>query len=1381
MSKTRKPRKPRASKTKAEHLTPEARTLLHVLAVAYTGQREWALADMLADLDVNIPRSPRAIRNRFDVLSKQLKAGGWLESVHHGEIRIQPERVPEATDDAARAGVLGEVAEAVTHHHMGSRMPWGYSISGLLDELIRDLRIGLFLGEPSAVLHSWGELLGRFADRLQGRSPLELADPRGLNAVWIGALDANVQAILVSLRVHEALMRLDLPRDQEAAAVRLVAGHPKAEAVIQGRLQELNLYREGADGVEGLPEGPGTLSIQAASLEGLRRLALGDLEHAQQYYESALKALRGGSRKRNLYLRDLSGVFSLIPLVARGALDEARKRAQAGAKDKDNPFDWFYKENWGEFFDHRLQAKDAPWGADLLDASARGGPLDLLDLLLAWWAGAWTPVLEPRLEALLAHTQATGFTWLHEQARQLQARIQGQAPTGRPALVDLLSPKAPWEAALEALALLPESVPTGAGKAAAHRVSWLLSLMRGQLVVEARLHKRGAKGRWSSGTNVTWARLQKLDPETTDPDDLKVIRAIRSVPDPMRRGRTILRLEPELGWPALVGHPRLFRADAPNERVQLIEAEPRLRVRKTAEGLRMVLEPRPVGPELPLRVEKQTPTRWCLYRFGEVHRRMAQLLGKGIELPPDAEARLRETLDRVAPLVRVDSAIGGGQQLPERAGDTQPYLVLVPEDEGLNAQLVVRPLGPESAAFTPGQGSSEILPPDPEGQRVRVRRDLEAERKRAETAVSACPPLAAAPQIGPWEWVFPDPESALALVEALQGIDPETVRVQWPKGKAFSLVGRADLGALRLSLHENRGWFEARGGLRVDEKTVVPLQRLLAWVESAGSRYLPLDEGRFLALSDALRRRLGMLDALAEDPQRKPRYHPLTAPLLEELTEDLDQVETDAAWKERLARLRAAEAEEPEVPSTLSAELRDYQVEGFRWMMRLAAWGAGACLADDMGLGKTLQTLAVLVARAQEGPSLVVAPTSVCANWLEEAHRFAPTLRVHLFGPGDRAEQVRRLGPFDVVVASYGLMQQEIEVLTSRTDWNVVVLDEAQAIKNPATRRAQAACKLQAAFRVATTGTPVENHLGELWSLFRFLNPGLLGSQARFRQRFMMPIERDQNHAVRDRLRHLVRPFILRRMKSQVLDELPPRTEVVLHVEPSPEEAAFYEALRRETVEGLEREADLPVEQRRFAVLAALTRLRRAACNPRLIAPEVPIPSSKLALFLDVVEELREGRHKALVFSQFVDHLSLVREALDERGISYQYLDGATPARARAKRVRDFQAGQGDLFLISLKAGGTGLNLTAADYVIHLDPWWNPAAEDQASDRAHRIGQTRPVTVYRLVSRGTVEEQILELHRHKRDLADQLLAGTDTVAPLDADALMALLREGRGA
>jgi SNF2 family DNA or RNA helicase len=367
-------------------------------------------------------------------------------------------------------------------------------------------------------------------------------------------------------------------------------------------------------------------------------------------------------------------------------------------------------------------------------------------------------------------------------------------------------------------------------------------------------------------------------------------------------------------------------------------------------------------------------------------------------------------------------------------------------------------------------------------------------------------------------------------------------------------------------------------------------------------------------------------------------------------------------------------------------------------------------------------------------------------------------------------------GPYDLIVASYALAQIDVESF-AKVEWATLVLDEAQALKNAATKRAKSVATLQAGFRLALTGTPVENRLADLWSIMNLLNPGLLGSSTQFSERFAGAIERSRDDSARQRLRRLVSPFLLRRTKAQVLTDLPPRTEIIHRVEPGPEERSFLEAARRSAIERVAQMGnDVGSGQAAFHVLAELTRLRRAACDPRLVAPELGIVGAKTHEFEQLATELVAGRHKALVFSQFTDFLKLLAERLQACGIRYQYLDGSTPAAERGKRVAAFQRGEGDLFLISLKAGGFGLNLTAADYVLIVDPWWNPAAEDQAMGRAHRIGQQRPVTVYRLVTAGSVEERIVELHRDKRSLADGILEGQDNAAPIGAAELRDLLR-----
>jgi SNF2 family DNA or RNA helicase len=412
-----------------------------------------------------------------------------------------------------------------------------------------------------------------------------------------------------------------------------------------------------------------------------------------------------------------------------------------------------------------------------------------------------------------------------------------------------------------------------------------------------------------------------------------------------------------------------------------------------------------------------------------------------------------------------------------------------------------------------------------------------------------------------------------------------------------------------------------------------------------------------------------------------------------------------------------------------------------------------------------------------------VAPTSVTPNWLTEARRFAPELRTVAVRGADRTALATGSwtpGAGDVLVSSYAIATLEAEAL-GKLRFATLVIDEAQSVKNATTERAKALRDLNAGWRVGLTGTPIENRLGELWSILRVLSPGLLGSWEQFRARYAVPIEKFGDEERRRALAALLRPFILRRTKAEVAPELPSRTELVRHVRLSPEELGLYEELRAATLAEIAARKKSPErdgQEIRFVLLAALTRLRQLCCHPRLVYPHATAGSSKSATLLQLLEDLRGEQHRVLVFSQFRSFLDLLAPRLREQGHRVLVLDGTTPSDVREQRVAAFQSGAADVFLISLKAGGFGLNLTAADTVIHLDPWWNPAVEDQATARAHRIGQDKPVTAIRLVASGTIEEAVLGLHASKRALANGILEGGELAATLDTDQLVDLIQSG---
>ena len=468
------------------------------------------------------------------------------------------------------------------------------------------------------------------------------------------------------------------------------------------------------------------------------------------------------------------------------------------------------------------------------------------------------------------------------------------------------------------------------------------------------------------------------------------------------------------------------------------------------------------------------------------------------------------------------------------------------------------------------------------------------------------------------------------------------------------------------------------------------------------------------------------------------------------------------------------------IPKGVKADLRAYQAEGFSWLQFLAEHGLHGILADDMGLGKTLQTLTHLAAeRARKPglPSLVIAPTSVVPNWAAEAEKFTPGLKVITLQGTGRADDFKKIPKADLVLTSYPLLTRDMEIL-EKQDWHCLILDEAQYIKNPKAIVAKNACKLKAAHRICLSGTPMENHLGELWSLMRFLMPGFLGDEKTFNSLLRKPIERDRSTDAQRALNRRVSPLILRRTKDQVATELPEKTVIIHHIELTRKQTDLYESVRAAMDQRVrDAIAAKGLAQSHIIVLDALLKLRQICCHPQLlkIPAAAKITESAKLDFLtgELLPTLLEEGRRILLFSQFTSMLALIEAHLEKENIPFLKLTGQT--KDRASLVKKFQAGEVPIFLISLKAGGTGLNLTAADTVIHYDPWWNPAAENQATDRAHRIGQNKPVFVHKLACRGTIEDRILDLQKHKSALVEALLSEETTKLKIDSETLSHLL------
>jgi hypothetical protein len=597
------------------------------------------------------------------------------------------------------------------------------------------------------------------------------------------------------------------------------------------------------------------------------------------------------------------------------------------------------------------------------------------------------------------------------------------------------------------------------------------------------------------------------------------------------------------------------------------------------------------------------------------------------------------------------------------------------------------------------------------------------------------------------------PDFWLVNTRSLPRVARELIGAGWhveAEGKLFRAPG-----ATRVSVKSGIDWFELHGEVQYGD-TTASLPALLAAVRR-GDSMVVLGDGTFGLLPEEWLQRFAPLAGMGEKTEDHLRFRQNQAVLLDALLAaqpDLDVDETFGRIRDRVRTFRGVEAAEQ--PQGFVGQLRQYQLEGLGWMQFLREFGFGGCLADDMGVGKTAQVLATLEARRAEGkgPSLVVVPKSVMFNWREESKRFTPRLRVLEYH--GTARDTSQISHHDLVLTTYGTMLRDAPAL-AKIVFDYVVLDEAQAVKNASTSSAKAVRLLRGAHRLALSGTPVENHLGELWSLFEFLNPGMLG-EARLLQ-MSGSIARNPSPEARQLLAQALRPFILRRTKQQVARELPEKTEQTIFCELEGPQRKHYEELRRHyRTSLLERSSTEGLGRWKMHVLEALLRLRQAACHPGLIDPKrVDEPSAKLDVLMEQLAEILEEGHKALVFSQFTSLLSIVRRRLDQDKVRYEYLDGATTHRQA--HVETFQNDPDcRLFLISLKAGGLGLNLTAAEYVFLLDPWWNPAVEAQAVDRAHRIGQTRPVFAYRLIARDTVEEKVLQLQKTKRDLADAILS-----------------------
>ena len=987
----------------------------------------------------------------------------------------------------------------------------------------------------------------------------------------------------------------------------------------------------------------------------------------------------------------------------------------------------------------------------------------LLTSLSRHWLGTACPKMA--IDSFAEAAQKAGFAWLTKEIRGLELTPEEAANRGL--ILGAFQPLGSrWRRSLDSFSRLVEQEQ--GRREEDERLTWRLTYCpREQSITELSPYLQSRRGKsWSSGRK---ADLHLLKKKTWSPQDNRLLALT------LGHGRSLrFPLERESLIRALIKHPQLYEQRDPQKKVLIEEAPPILSLQPTAdEGLILTLYPE-IPSERSFAFQEIAPHHIRCFFFNRFHMQFSKLAQGGLECPPEAREELIQLIENIPEWQALSTPLPLRRARIEcLQSSLKPRIFVRRDGPRFLLEAMVRPQ--QSASPVPlGRGREKILTLV-DGEPFWLERNFHAEHlalKRALAPVSEILPIESS------SWLIDNVDLFLSFLEAIE----ETLLhgdlvIEWFEGETPIEVIHTPLDSLSLSAKSGQQWLELDGQLiqqDLDEEEILNLRQLLRRREASRGSFIMLDESRFLKLSAELRQLLDHLQASTQERASQVRAHKGLLPLLSEnLPAEVLNLDPDSqSW---LKAFQAGLASDPELPTDLNVELRPYQEDGVRWLLRLAQIGFGACLADDMGLGKTVQVLALLAARRHLGPSLVVAPTSVCGNWVREAKRFAPMLEFcSIYDSDDRQGLIAALGANQVLVTSYGLLHRETETLAQH-NWSVVVLDEAQAIKNATAKRSKAARKLRAQMRVVVTGTPIENNLSELWTLFAFLNPGLLSTRKRFTLYFDKPIRQGDSRA-KERLKRIIQPFILRRTKAEVLSALPERIERDIPLRLSSEEAQAYEAVRREAArlaEGLDLEQ---AQEARIQLLAGLMKLRRCCCHPKLVFPNYDGPASKIEAFLDLVEKAELGDHRILVFSQFVDVLDLVETAIQQQQVSYARLDGSTPQHSREAAVDAFQKGQGRIFLISLKAGGVGLNLTGADWVVHLDPWWNPAVEDQASDRVYRIGQDKEVTVFRLFFEGSIEEKILALHEEKRALSQELLDGAHKAAGLSLEKLLSLIQ-----
>ncbi len=1017
-----------------------------------------------------------------------------------------------ATARAAEEGRLGTLSDAVQEAIPGSRWDTyrGYEL------VFRDYRIAIYLQDFNQAARLEKDLI---------KDTSELGPPP--TAILFKEIDkedfqtwpADFRLKILTDVLQDGLNRL-APTEKAYSVLKNFCADPEAPPEARGLIgEQLFLHGEWKEAHE-MAAGLDHSSILAlrASIAFLKG------ENAIELYRSALKQRRQelGTRKKSVALGGFHDVLFVLALLSgkeSGDAKMARELCEMVIK-MDHPLkaSLLQLERYMDF--QRTGPLSKGMAFAHLSRSDQGALDQFFRTLTSHWANAQNKKMRRNvLRKLGVRAKSCGYKWLEGEIAELIApgnpreNLAETEATAEPQkLAHLFRAKDPWEHALDALIGLGHdqaSASSSARDGATERMVWLLEVSNGWCSLEPREQKCNKNRVWTKGRKVALKHLHgKINGFSyLTPADRTLCECIEYeyTRNAYGYGEENYNFNYDRAMDALIGHSHVFWARNPEVRVEVVGGKPELLVCEKDGRFEIRMEPPIFGKESPL-VTKETPTRVKVVVFSGEHERIAKVLGKrGLSVPAEAKEKVLQAIAAATPSITVQSAVGlGSSDAKEVAPDQRPHLHLSPFGQGLKAAILFRPL-PKGAYYQPGMGGETVIA-QVAGTRLQTTRDLELEISRAQAVQKACPALAPLNK-EKGEWTLADPEACLEFLLDVKKLDKDIV-VEWPKGETFKVSQVASYHQFKMQIKRQRDWFSVTGELKLDRDTVLDMRQLLDHLDKSPGRFVALGDGAFVALTMAFRKRLDELRAYSEAHERGRRFHPLVALSLEELLEEAGQVKADKHWKQHLENARAARGFKPRIPSTLRADLRDYQVDGFRWLARLAHWGVGACLADDMGLGKTLQALALLLDRAKDGPALVVAPTSVCMNWESEVRKFAPTLNVKMFGDTDRKRALNKLKAFDLMICSYGLLYQESDAL-AKVKWRTVVLDEAQAIKNFATKRSKAAMALQGDVKLILTGTPIENHLGELWNQFRFINPGLLGSLESFNRRFAVPIERD--------------------------------------------------------------------------------------------------------------------------------------------------------------------------------------------------------------------------------------------------------------------------------